>query len=153
MIEIAKAKAYISIPAGAKAPMPAVIVVHEWWGLNDNVMFWTDRIAAEGYSVLVPNPFYRVAKAPVIQDDYLAEIKPNNAGFIGDADKVLRRDLVALLPSAGPRVSFVIAGLAVEHAVATATRLALTNPIQILLSPNPRVMFAWFDMVFPSFSF
>ncbi len=26
------------------------------------------RIAAEGYSVLVPNPFYRVAKAPVFAD-------------------------------------------------------------------------------------
>ena len=27
------------------------------------------RLAAEGYSVLVPNPFYRVAKAPVIVKD------------------------------------------------------------------------------------
>jgi carboxymethylenebutenolidase len=26
------------------------------------------RLAAEGYSVLVPNPFYRVAKAPVFED-------------------------------------------------------------------------------------
>ncbi len=51
-IEIAKAKAYLSIPEGAKGPMPAVIVVHEWWGLNDNVMFWADRIAAEGYAAI-----------------------------------------------------------------------------------------------------
>ena len=26
------------------------------------------RLAGEGYSVLVPNPFYRVAKAPVFED-------------------------------------------------------------------------------------
>ena len=26
------------------------------------------RLAAEGYSVLVPNPFYRVAKAPVFEN-------------------------------------------------------------------------------------
>jgi carboxymethylenebutenolidase len=26
------------------------------------------RLAAQGYSVLVPNPFYRVAKAPVVED-------------------------------------------------------------------------------------
>ncbi len=52
LIEIDKTKAYLSLPAGAKAPMPAVIVVHEWWGLNDNVMHWADRIAAEGYAAI-----------------------------------------------------------------------------------------------------
>ena len=52
MIEIGKSKAYLSIPEGAKAPMPAVIVIHEWWGLNDNVMHWADRIAAEGYAAI-----------------------------------------------------------------------------------------------------
>lgn len=51
-IEVGGAKAYLSIPAGAKAPLPGVIVVHEWWGLNDNVKHWTDRIAAEGYAAL-----------------------------------------------------------------------------------------------------
>jgi len=30
------------------------------------------RIAAEGYSVLVPNPFYRVAKAPVIPEEQVS---------------------------------------------------------------------------------
>ena len=52
MIEIAKAKAYLSIPKDAKAPMPAVIVIHEWWGLNEHVMHWADRIASEGYAAI-----------------------------------------------------------------------------------------------------
>lgn len=52
MIEIAKAKAYLSIPEGAKAPLPAIVVIHEWWGLNDHVMHWTDRFAAEGYAAV-----------------------------------------------------------------------------------------------------
>ena len=52
MIEIAKAKAYLSLPEGAKAPMPALVVIHEWWGLNDNVMHWSDRLAAEGYAAV-----------------------------------------------------------------------------------------------------
>jgi carboxymethylenebutenolidase len=51
-IEIGKTKGYLSIPAGAKAPMPAVVVIHEWWGLNDNVKHWADRIAAEGYAAI-----------------------------------------------------------------------------------------------------
>lgn len=51
-LTVGDAKAYLSIPAGAKAPLPGVVVIHEWWGLNDNVKLWTDRIAAEGYAAL-----------------------------------------------------------------------------------------------------
>ena len=55
--------------------------IHPTTGSHPGVLIWTDafglrpsmreigkRIAAEGYSVLVPNPFYRVAKAPVIDN-------------------------------------------------------------------------------------
>ena len=27
-------------------PRGALVVIHEWWGLNDNVKHWTDRMAA-----------------------------------------------------------------------------------------------------------
>src|SRR6185503_17308080 len=40
MIEVGGAKAYLSLPEGAKAPMPGVIVIHEWWGLNEHIMHW-----------------------------------------------------------------------------------------------------------------
>ena len=53
MIDVPKGgRAYLSLPKGAKAPMPALVVVHEWWGLNDNVKLWADRFAAEGYAAL-----------------------------------------------------------------------------------------------------
>ena len=32
--------------------MPAVIVIHEWWGLNDNVRAMAEKLAAEGYLAL-----------------------------------------------------------------------------------------------------
>jgi len=51
-VEVGGAKAYLSLPEGSKAPLPGVVVVHEWWGLNDNVKHWADRIAAEGYAAL-----------------------------------------------------------------------------------------------------
>ncbi len=51
-VEIGATKGYLSLPKNAKAPMPAVIVIHEWWGLNDNVKHWADRIAAEGYAAV-----------------------------------------------------------------------------------------------------
>lgn len=51
-ILIGGAKAYLALPAGASAPLPAVLVIHEWWGLNDHVKHWTDRLAADGYAAL-----------------------------------------------------------------------------------------------------
>src|SRR5574342_1081988 len=44
---------------------PAVLIWPDAFGLRPVMREIGKRIAGEGYSVLVPNPFYRVAKAPV----------------------------------------------------------------------------------------
>src|SRR5260370_24060121 len=49
--------------------MPGVVIWPDAFGLRPVMRDIGKRIAAEGYSVLVPNPFYRVAKAPVIDED------------------------------------------------------------------------------------
>ena len=46
------ARAYLSLPEGARGPLPGVLVIHEWWGLNEHIQHWTDRLAAEGYAAL-----------------------------------------------------------------------------------------------------
>jgi carboxymethylenebutenolidase len=43
---------YLAMPADALEPLPGVIVIHEWWGLNDNIKAMTRRLAAEGFVVL-----------------------------------------------------------------------------------------------------
>jgi carboxymethylenebutenolidase len=40
------------IPADMVEPLPAIIVIHEWWGLNDGVRAMADRLAGLGYIVL-----------------------------------------------------------------------------------------------------
>src|SRR5476649_461688 len=47
---------------------PAVIVWTDIFGLRPSFRALGRRLAAEGYSVLVPNPFYRTAKSPVVVD-------------------------------------------------------------------------------------
>ncbi len=51
-IELAGGRAYLSLPEHAKAPLPAVVVIHEWWGLDAHIKHWTDRLAADGYAAL-----------------------------------------------------------------------------------------------------
>ena len=51
-VELGGGQAYLAMPEGAEAPLPGVVVVHEWWGLNDNIRHWTDRLAAEGFAAV-----------------------------------------------------------------------------------------------------
>ena len=43
---------YLVRPKQARGRLPGLIVIHEWWGLNDNVRAEAARLAAEGYVVL-----------------------------------------------------------------------------------------------------
>ncbi len=43
---------YLARPEGVTGPLPGLIVIHEWWGLNDNVRAATRRLAGEGYAAL-----------------------------------------------------------------------------------------------------
>ena len=43
---------YLAYPSGMVEALPAVVMIHEWWGLNDNVRAMANRLAAEGYMVL-----------------------------------------------------------------------------------------------------
>ncbi|HKO56028.1 MAG TPA: dienelactone hydrolase family protein [Thermoanaerobaculia bacterium] len=48
------ASGYLALPAGA-ARKPAIIVIQEWWGLNDWVKEQADRYASQGYVALAPD--------------------------------------------------------------------------------------------------
>lgn len=50
----------------ARGAHAAVIIWPDAFGLRVSMREMAKRLAADGYSVLVPNPYYRVAKAPVL---------------------------------------------------------------------------------------
>ena len=39
------------------APMPGVIIVHEWWGLNDYIKIRAEQLARQGYVVLAADMY------------------------------------------------------------------------------------------------
>jgi len=43
---------YLAMPQDAAEPLPGIIVIHEWWGLNDDIKAMTRRLAGEGYVAL-----------------------------------------------------------------------------------------------------
>ena len=81
--------------------------IHPATGSHPGVLIWADafglrpamrdigrRIAADGYSVLVPNPFYRVAKAPVFDN-------PAAFDFQSQADMAKLKPLMASVNAPG----------------------------------------------------
>lgn len=52
-------QAFLARPAGAKEA-PAVVVIHEWWGLNDHIKDIARRFAQEGFVALAPDLYARL---------------------------------------------------------------------------------------------
>ena len=52
-------KAFSAQPAAGGDPWPAVIVVQEWWGLDDHIKDVARRFAAEGYLAIAPDLYSR----------------------------------------------------------------------------------------------
>jgi len=51
--------AFVAEPAQAKG-LPAVMILHEWWGLNDHIKDIAGRFAAEGFVGFVPDLYARL---------------------------------------------------------------------------------------------
>src|SRR2546427_7000404 len=73
---------------------PGVLIWADAFGLRPAMRDIGKRIAAEGYSVLVPNPFYRVAKAPVFDS-------ASSFNFQNQADMAKLQPLMASVNAPG----------------------------------------------------
>jgi carboxymethylenebutenolidase len=79
-IEYAGGQGYLARPAGeARA---GLIVIHEWWGLNDNIREMSNRLAAEGYLALAVDLY----EGQVAED--AGQARELMSAAMGDADRV-----------------------------------------------------------------
>jgi carboxymethylenebutenolidase len=95
-IDLADGRAYLSLPDG-EPPFPGIVVIQEWWGLNENIEHWSDRLAAEGYAAIAVDLYDgTVAKTPEealatmqsVQDDRAYEILDAAFDFLADDPRV-----------------------------------------------------------------
>jgi carboxymethylenebutenolidase len=81
---------------------PGVLIWTDAFGLRPSMRELAKRVAAEGYSVLVPNPFYRVTKPPFTD--------ASNFNFATDMGKI--QPLMASVSTAGAAESDAVAYVA-----------------------------------------
>ena len=62
--------AYVANSAGSDAP--GVVVFHAWWGLNDDVTAYADRLADAGFAVIAPDLYGGAVTAEVDEAKRLA---------------------------------------------------------------------------------
>ena len=86
---------YLAEPPGA-TPAPGIVVIQEWWGLNDQIKGVADTLASQGYRALVPD-LYRGKVALAAKE---AEHLMNELNF-GDAAGQDVRGAVAHLKGSG----------------------------------------------------
>jgi carboxymethylenebutenolidase len=66
-------KAFVAEPAGVISS-PAVIVVQEWWGLNEHIRDVARRLAREGYFAIAPDLYSRQGHKVAIEPNEAARL-------------------------------------------------------------------------------
>jgi carboxymethylenebutenolidase len=74
-----KIKGFLAVPSG-EGPFPAVVVIQEWWGLNDWIKENAKRLAAKGYVALAPDLYRgKVTDNPKVASQLVKGLPPDRA--------------------------------------------------------------------------
>lgn len=120
---------YLAQPEAASEPRPAVLMVHEWWGLNAEIAEMADILAEQGYVVLAPDT-YRGRVATTVPGALALRISADKARV--DSDMQAAFDYLASLPNVDATRIAVMGfcyggGVALRHGVANAEIVATIN--------------------------
>src|SRR6202142_3514105 len=67
-------------PPAGKGPFPAVIVIHEWWGLNDWIKEQGSKLADQGYEALAIDLYRgKVATNPEMAHELMRGVPDDRA--------------------------------------------------------------------------
>jgi len=125
-------------PTG-KGPWPAVLIWTDILGLRPVFRDMGRRLAADGYVVLVPNPFYRNQRAPIVDGTFdfskpedRAKVMPLAAALTAEANIGDAASLISFLdglPQTNKKVSIGVQGYCMGGPLTF--RTAGTNPTRV----------------------
>ena len=79
---------YYARPEGENQPLPGIIAIHEWWGLNENIEAMARRLAGEGYQVLAVDLYNgQTATTPEAASQLVQEVANNPFGAEANLSK------------------------------------------------------------------
>jgi carboxymethylenebutenolidase len=86
-------RAYLSLPKSGTATA-AITVIHEWWGLNEHIQHWADRLAALGYAALAVDLYGgQTASQPKDAMELMKAVDGDKAAAVlADAHRFLAED-------------------------------------------------------------
>jgi carboxymethylenebutenolidase len=119
---------YLAQPPGT-GPFPAVLMVHEWWGLNDEITEMAEKLAAQGYVVLAPDTYRGQTTSQVPRALFLRLTTPADRV---DADMQAAFDYVAALDTVDADRIAVMGfcyggGVALRHGISNPALAATIN--------------------------
>jgi len=139
-IDLAGGHAYLSVPDG-EGPFPGIVIIHEWWGLNDHIRHWADRLAADGYAAIAVDLYEgKIAAIPddanafmlTVAEDRAMEVLGAAFDFLASDERVKapRRGCVGWCFGGGWSLRFAIAEPDLDAAVIYYGRL-IDDPEQL----------------------
>jgi carboxymethylenebutenolidase len=103
-------QAYLAQPKPA-GPHPGVVVIQEWWGLNDQIKGVADRVAALGYAAIVPDLYRgKVAADPELAHELMRGLNETRAVDIIKGAAAYLRGLPGAKDAAVGTVGFCMGG-------------------------------------------
>ena len=93
-VQVGSTRGYLALPKTRHETRSAVILFHEYWGLNPNIKHWADRLAREGHAALAIDLYGgKIAKNSREAMTLMRGVQQNIAAkTIADAIRFVHRD-------------------------------------------------------------